>query len=113
MQPVQPACFDPDMTADLPEPARKYFLYSIEPGTPLYRVAKISMSGRFGMGTRANHSYLSMTATQILAMPAGFIWKNAGIPWFDDAFRVGQRVLDTVLVDGTVASGTHGRGHGS
>ncbi|MGM0680492.1 MAG: DUF6544 family protein [Pseudomonadota bacterium] len=75
MQPVQPACFDPGMIADLPEPARRYFLYTIEPGTPLYRVAKISMSGRFGMGTRAKPDYLHMTATQILAMPAGFIWK--------------------------------------
>ncbi|MFO7910688.1 MAG: DUF6544 family protein [Desulfotignum sp.] len=49
MQPVQPAYFDPAMTSDLPEPARRYFLYTIKPGTPLYRVAKISMSGRFGM----------------------------------------------------------------
>jgi hypothetical protein len=76
MQPVPPpACFDPGMTADLPEPARRYFLYTIKPGTPLYRVAKISMSGRFGMGTRTRPSYITMKATQILAMPAGFIWK--------------------------------------
>ncbi|MCA1795075.1 MAG: hypothetical protein LC660_14615 [Desulfobacteraceae bacterium] len=75
MQPVQPARFDPGMTSDLPEPARRYFLYTIKPGKPLYRVAKISMSGRFGMGTRTRPGYLQMTATQILAMPAGFIWK--------------------------------------
>ena len=75
MQPVQPARFDPGMTADLPEPARRYFLYTIKPGTPLYRVAKISMSGRFGMGTRTKPGYIPMKATQILAMPDGFIWK--------------------------------------
>jgi hypothetical protein len=75
MQPLQPARFDPGMTSDLPKPARRYFLYTIKPGTPLYRVAKISMSGRFGMGTRTKPGYLQMTATQILAMPAGFIWK--------------------------------------
>jgi hypothetical protein len=75
MQPVQPARFDPGMTADLPEPARRYFLYTIKPGTPLYRVARISMSGRFGMGTRTNSGYIPMKATQILAMPDGFIWK--------------------------------------
>lgn len=75
MQPAQPARFDPGMIADLPEPARRYFLYTIKPGTPLYRVAKISMSGRFGMGTRTKPGYLHMTATQILAMPVGFIWK--------------------------------------
>ena len=75
VQPVQPAPFDPRMTSDLPEPARRYFLYTIKPGTPLYRVAKISMSGRFGMGTRTKPGYIPMKATQILAMPAGFIWK--------------------------------------
>jgi hypothetical protein len=75
MQPEQPARFDPGMIADLPEPARRYFLYTIKPGTPLYRVAKISMSGRFGMGTRTRPGYIPMKATQILAMPAGFIWK--------------------------------------
>ena len=75
MQAVHPVCFDPEMTADLPEPARRYFLYTIKPDTPLYKVAQISMSGRFGMGNRANPNYLSMIATQILAMPAGFIWK--------------------------------------
>jgi hypothetical protein len=75
MQAVHPVCFDPEMTADLPEPARRYFLYTIKPDTPLYRVAQISMSGRFGMGNRVNPNYLSMIATQILALPAGFIWK--------------------------------------
>ena len=75
MQPVHPACFDPGMTDDLPEPARRYFLYTITPGTPLYPVAEISMSGRFGMGNRTKPAYFHMTATQILAMPAGFVWK--------------------------------------
>ncbi len=75
MQPAQPARFDPGMIADLPEPARRYFLYTIKPGTPLYRVANISMSGQFGMGARTKPGYIPMKATQILAMPAGFIWK--------------------------------------
>lgn len=54
VQPARPACFDPAMIADLPEPARRYFLYTIEPGTTLYTVANITMAGRFGMGTMAN-----------------------------------------------------------
>ena len=74
-QPAQPGCFDPDMVADLPEPVRRYFLYTIKTGTPLYTVARITMAGRFGMGTRAKVTYLPMAATQILAMPAGFVWK--------------------------------------
>jgi len=75
MQPEQLARFDPGMIADLPEPARRYFLYTIKPDTPLYRVTKINMSGRFGMGTKTKPGYFHMTATQILAMPVGFIWK--------------------------------------
>jgi len=63
------------MVADLPEPARRYFLYTIQPGTPLRTVANITMAGRFGMGTKATPNYLDMTASQTLAMPAGFVWK--------------------------------------
>jgi hypothetical protein len=75
LQPSRPACFDPAMIAELPEPARRYFLYTIEPGTSLYPVANITMVGRFGMGTRLKPGYLGMTATQTLAMPVGFVWK--------------------------------------
>ena len=75
VQPARPACFDPAMIADLPEPARRYFLYTIEPGTTLYTVANITMAGRFGMGTKAKPNYLDMTANQTLAMPDGFVWK--------------------------------------
>lgn len=71
MQSNQPARFAPDMVADLPEPARRYFLYTIEPGTPLYTVAKISMSGQFGMGDKNKPDYLQMIAEQTLAMPSG------------------------------------------
>lgn len=74
-QPVEPSSFDPAMIADLPEPARRYFLYTIEPGTALYTVADISMRGLFGMGTKAAPNYMEMTATQTLAMPSGFLWK--------------------------------------
>lgn len=75
MQSIQAAQFDPQMVADLPEPARRYFLYTIEPGTPLYTVASISMSGQFGMGDKNKPNYLQMIAEQTLAMPAGFVWK--------------------------------------
>ncbi|MBK1693047.1 DUF6544 family protein [Ectothiorhodospira mobilis] len=74
-QPVHPPSFDVALVEDLPEPARRYFLYMIEPGTPLYKVARITMNGRFGMGDRDNPNYLDFSATQILAMPEGFVWK--------------------------------------
>ena len=74
-QPAQPPTFTADMIAHLPEPARRYFLYTIKPGTPLSSVASITMIGRFGMGNRDKPNYLDFTATQVLAMPAGFVWK--------------------------------------
>lgn len=74
-QPRQPARFNSDMVADLPEPARRYFLYTIEAGTPLYTVANISMTGQFGMGNKNKPDYLAMSASQILAVPSGFVWK--------------------------------------
>ncbi len=74
-QPVYPARFNQSMVSDLPAPARRYFQYTIQPGTPLYTVAKISMAGRFGHGTKAEPDYMNMRAEQILALPTGFIWK--------------------------------------
>lgn len=74
-QPAQPPTFSADMIAHLPELARRYFLYTIKPGTPLSTVASITMVGRFGMGNRDKPNYLDFTATQVLAMPAGFVWK--------------------------------------
>lgn len=73
-QPPDPVRFSPDMVADLPEPARRYFLYTIQPGTPLLPVAEIEMRGQFGLGNKAEPRYLPMEARQILAAPEGFVW---------------------------------------
>lgn len=74
-QPAQPPVFAAEMVAGLPEPARRYFLYTIEPGTPLATVARIRMAGRFGMGDKRKPNYLDFEATQVLAAPTGFVWK--------------------------------------
>lgn len=74
-QPPQVPVFTPEMIAGLPEPARRYFLYTIEPETRLSTVARISMAGHFGMGDKDNPNYLDFEATQVLAMPSGFVWK--------------------------------------
>lgn len=74
-QPTARGLFDPALLDGLPEPARRFFLFAIAPGTPRYTVANLTMAGQFGMGTKAKPSYLDMSATQTLAMPAGFVWK--------------------------------------
>ncbi|MGF2736251.1 DUF6544 family protein [Marinobacter sp. DUT-1] len=81
-QPRDPARFDPAMVDHLPEPARRYFRYTIAPETPLYTVATFSMEGKFGMGDRDLPKYLAMSARQTLAAPVGFIWSmNARRDW--------------------------------
>lgn len=73
-QPEAPGRFDPEMVADLPEPARRYFAYAIEPGTPLLPVSVIEMTGEFSLGTKDDPRYQPMEAHQILAAPEGFVW---------------------------------------
>jgi hypothetical protein len=83
LQPAAPEPFDPGMVADLPEPARRYFAYTIRPGTPLLPVAEIDMRGQFSLGTKEAPNYQPMEARQILAAPEGFVWAmrtRGGLP---------------------------------
>lgn len=73
-QPREPAYFDPVLVDHLPEPARRFFHYAIKPGARLFTVARLTMTGKFGMGSRDKPDYLPMSARQVLAMPTGFIW---------------------------------------
>ncbi|MEE4109886.1 MAG: DUF6544 family protein, partial [Halieaceae bacterium] len=74
LQPQAPERFDPAGIASLPEPARRYFAYTIEPGAPLLPVAVIEMTGRFSLGSREDPRYQPIEARQILAPPEGFVW---------------------------------------
>lgn len=74
LQPPTPERFASEMVADLPEPARRFFSFTIKPGTPLWPVAEIDMGGTFSLGTREEPAYQSMEARQILAAPHGFVW---------------------------------------
>jgi len=75
--PIAPTAFDPAMIADLPEPARRFFTGTIRPGTPLLKVAEVTMHGELSLGTKSKHTYWPMRACQILAAPEGFIWEVA------------------------------------
>ena len=77
IQPVGPRLFSLDIVADLPEPARRFFAFTIAEGTPLYTVARLEMQGQFGMGDTAAPGYMPMRAVQVLAAPYGFVWKMA------------------------------------
>lgn len=69
------ATFDVAMVEALPEPARRFFLFTIRPGAPLRTVAEIEMGGELGLGTREKPDYAPMRARQILAPPYGLVWR--------------------------------------
>jgi hypothetical protein len=67
--------FDPAMVDGLPEPARRFFLYTIGEGVRLRTVAEIEMEGEIGLGDRFDPRYLAMRGHQVIAPPHGFVWK--------------------------------------
>ena len=69
---AQAGRFDPSMVADLPEPARRYFLHAIAPGAPLVGPVRLAMSGTMRLGPQ--QPWLPLRARQVLAPPAGFVW---------------------------------------
>jgi hypothetical protein len=83
LQPEDPELFDPAMVAGLPEPAHRYFGYTIRPGAPLLPVVEIDMREQFSLGNRDAPNYQPMDARQILVAPDGFVWAmraRGGIP---------------------------------
>lgn len=67
--------FDPASIASLPEPARRYFRYTIRPGALLHTAVEIEMNGEMGLGTKDEPNYRAMSAQQVLAPPYGLVWK--------------------------------------
>jgi hypothetical protein len=76
---VGPA-FDPSVIESLPEPAQRYFRYTIKPATPLVSVAEIDMLGQLGFRTGREPAYRPMSARQILAPPHGLVWRMRAGP---------------------------------
>jgi len=64
--------FDESMVKELPNPAIRYLLHSIQPGSPLSSCVQLQMSGE--MRLKPDGAWMSMKAQQILAPPQGFIW---------------------------------------
>lgn len=67
--------FDSSMIEALPEPAQRYFRYTITPGTPLVSIVEIEMGGQMGIGTKNAPAYRPITAKQVLAPPKGLVWR--------------------------------------
>jgi hypothetical protein len=71
---IEASVYDPAMVEALPEPARRFFNFTLRPGTPLHPVVEIEMEGELSLGTRDRPNYRPMHARQLLAAPHGFIW---------------------------------------
>ncbi len=67
--------FDPELIGELPEPARRYFGFTIEPGAPIVSAVELEMTGELGQGSLDELKYSPMTARQILAPPHGLVWR--------------------------------------
>ena len=66
--------FDPAMVADLPEPARRYFGFTLSEGAILPKGAKLSMTGTLTLGSRSKPVSMTMEGQQIMVPPHGFVW---------------------------------------
>lgn len=67
--------YDPHIVRDLPEPAQRYFNYSIAAGAPLVPAVELVMRGELGLGSIEHPRYAPMRARQILAPPHGLVWR--------------------------------------
>ncbi|MDP4510074.1 DUF6544 family protein [Nonomuraea turcica] len=63
------AAFDPACADLLPEPARRWVLHAIAPGTPLLRAIVLSMHGTIRLGP-----WRRFHASQVLLPLEGFVW---------------------------------------
>jgi hypothetical protein len=69
-----PERFDASLVDGLAEPARRFFLFAIAPGTPLRGIVELEMEGELSLGTRQRPRYQPMHARQVLAAPHGMVW---------------------------------------
>ena len=65
--------FKEEMVAGLPDPARRYFLHAIRPGTPL--ASKLHWRYTGEIRPAKGMPWLDLTAEQIVARERGFVWK--------------------------------------
>lgn len=72
-EPVDSRVFTEAMIADLPDPARRYFLHAIQPGTPLATRLRWRYDAQLKPG--ASLPQMPLAAEQILVKERGFVWK--------------------------------------
>jgi hypothetical protein len=67
--------FDPAIVKDLPDPARRFFLYTFSDGVILNPTVALTMTGELSLGSKDAPKFRPMHARQILAPPYGLVWQ--------------------------------------
>ena len=65
--------FHSDMVTDLPEPARRFLLQAIAPGTPLAHTVELEMHGEIRLAPERDP--VPFVAEQVLEPPVRFVWR--------------------------------------
>jgi hypothetical protein len=100
--PTSGRVFSEAMVADLPDPARRYFLHAIRPGTPLAAKVHLTQTGNIRLGEQ----WAPFSAEQVLVggeAGAGFAWRVrarlGGLPLVgSDQHARGQARMRMLLV---------------
>ncbi len=77
--PSKGARFHPRMVAGLPEPARRYFLHTIQPGTTLASSVELQIIGSIRLSR--NGKWIPLRAAEMLSPPRGFVFTAAAGVW--------------------------------
>ncbi len=65
--------FHPDLVSSVPEPARRYLLHTIAPGTPLVSAVELEMAGQIRLSPSGK--WMPLRARQMMSATGGFVWK--------------------------------------
>lgn len=74
--------YDPQMVADLPDVAQRYFNFTFRAGAALKQNLRLKMDGQLGLGDSKQPNYFPFRASQIIVPERGFTWQlhSKGLP---------------------------------
>lgn len=107
MEPAAAGSFTPEEVAGLPEPARRFFVAAIAPGTPRAVAARLRMRGSIKLGGR----WLGFRAREVLCPHRGFVWaaRVGGVVVGSDGYVDGQGAMSWKLLGLIPVMGADGR----
>ena len=95
-EPAAAGSFTRDELVGLPEPARRFLVAAISPGTPLAVSARLGMRGSIKLGKR----WLTFQAREVLSPHRGFVWaaRVGGVMVGSDRYIDGRGAMNWKLL---------------